>query len=118
MKIPDSFKAIQRQVFQDKTIAHRPKIETTGSLGSVTVKPGAITQTYPVNFQLLSDALVAQERGLVVAQDAKVTSSDPLPIEVGDYVQYGGKVYKVIGHPVYDSHDELMLQFQQGLEAV
>ncbi len=118
MKIPDSFKAVQRQVFQDKVIQHRPAVTQTGSLGSITVVPGSISSSYDGNFQLLSDALVAQEWGLVVARDAKVTSSDPLPIAVGDYVQHKGKVYKVIGHPVFDSHDELMLQFQQGLEAI
>jgi hypothetical protein len=118
MKIPDLFKAVQRQIFQDKTIQHRPAVKQTGSLGSVTVVPGSISSSYECNFQLLSDALVAQEWGLVVARDAKATSSDPLPIDVGDYVQHKGKVYKVIGHPVYDSHDELILQFQQGLEAI
>lgn len=118
MQISDMLKNIQRNLFQDKEIAHRPKVETKGSLGSITVGPGAIAQTYPVNFQLISDALMAQEWGLVVAQDAVVTSSDPLPIELSDYVQHGGKVYRVVGHPVHDSHDKLILQYQQGLEAV
>lgn len=110
MRISDAFKVAQRKTFQDKTIDHRPKVETKGSLGSVTVGPGAVAASYQVNFQLLSDALVAQEWGLVVAQDAVVTSSDPLPIEGGDFVQYSGKVYRVVGRPVFDSHDKLMLK--------
>lgn len=118
MKISDTFKRVQRRVFQDKTIEHRPLEKRTGSLGSVTSAPGDIAGSYAVNFQLLSDVLVAQEWGLVVAQDARATSSLPLPIALGDYVQINGKVYKVIGHPVFDSHSELLLQYQQGVEAV
>lgn len=110
MRVPDSFKALQQAVFQDKVIQHRPAVQSTGSLGSVTTGPGAATASYQVNFQLISDALVAQEWGLVVAQDAVVTSSDDLPIANGDYVQYKDKVYKVVGKPDHDSHTKLMLK--------
>ena len=116
MRISEAFKSAQRATFQDKTIKHRPKVETTGSLGSVTVTPGLVAEMYQVNFQLMSDALVAQEWGLVVARDAIVTSSERLPIEVGDFVEKDGGVYRVIGHPIFDSHDQLMLQYQPGLE--
>ena len=110
MQISDVFKAAQRATFQDKTIQYRPAVKRTGSLGSVTTGPGEIIATYQANFQILSDALVAQEWGLTVARDAQVTSSARLPPKVGDYIQYDGAVYKVVGHPIYDSHDKLMLE--------
>lgn len=110
MRISESFKAAQRATFQDKVIKHRPAVQSTGSLGSVTTGPGAATASYQVNFQLISDALVAQEWGLVVAQDAVVTCSDPLHVANGDYVQYKDKVYKVVGKPDHDSHSKLMLK--------
>lgn len=113
MNIPDSFKAAQKAVFQDKTISYRPASIATGSLGSKTSSPGTITNTYKVNFQLIRDAVTAQEWGLVIARDAIVTCSDALPIADGDYIQYAGAVYKVVGRPSFDSHTKLMLQLTQ-----
>ena len=110
MRISDSFKNTQKKVFQDKTVSHRALVKTTGSLGSVTTGPGSVSATYSVNFQLLQDAVLAQEWGLVLARDAMITSSDFLPINHGDFIQYGGSVYKVVGKPVHDSHTKLMLQ--------
>ena len=89
MKIPDLFKAVQRQIFQDKTIQHRPAVKQTGSLGSVTVVPGSISSSYECNFQLRR--LVAQEWVGCYARDASCDELDPLPIDVGDYVHTKAK---------------------------
>lgn len=111
MHIPASFLTAQAAAFQDKTIVHRPKQTNTGALGSVTISPGAASETtYLVNFQLLNDKLLADEWGLALARDALMTRSTTAPIVAGDYVQYGGVVYLVVGVPSHDSHYKWLLK--------
>lgn len=110
MLIDDRFKAIQKAVFQDKTVSLRPAEETVGTLGSVIRTPGAIIGTARVNFQMLSDRLVAEEYGLTVNKDALMTCSDPVGVGKGDYVQYGGAVYLVHETPSFDSHFKWLLR--------
>lgn len=113
MIIPEIFKKVQRQCFQDKEVAVRKKVEKIGSLGSVTTGPGDVERTLKVNFQILSDAVLAKERGLVAGQDAELTYSDKVPAENGDFIEYNGKVYKIVGKLERDSHDHLLLQLMQ-----
>ena len=111
MRIPQSFKEAQSRAFQDKQVWHRPKVTTTGGLGTAQSYPSTeLAESYLVNLQRLSDELVAQEWGLVLARDAQMTVSDILGLPVGDYIQHGSLVYKIVGNPSADSHDRYLLQ--------
>ena len=107
MIIPQSFKDLQAKTFQDKSIEHHPAVLTTGSLGGKTSAPSATSTSYMVNLQTVKDALEAQEWGLIVNKDVKVTSSTALPIPVGDYIKYGTDTYRIVGNVVSDSHTTL-----------
>lgn len=109
MQISDKFKTAQKKYFQDKTIKHRARVENTGSLGSVTVSAGASLGEYLVNLQVVKDEAIAEAWGLRVGKDAFMTSADPLLIDIGDFVQYGGVVYQVQGSPAFDSHTKWLL---------
>ena len=109
MRIPDSFKAVQRAVFQDKTGYHRVREETKGSLGSVIASVGGIVGTHKVNLQVVQDAVVAAEWGLRIGKDAFMTCSDDLEIPIGDYVQHEGTVYQVQEALDRDSHRRWVL---------
>lgn len=108
MMIPQSFKDAQVKTFQDKLIAHHPAVITAGSLGGKTSAPSATASaTYMVNLQTVKDALEAQQWGLTVNKDAKVTFSGGLPIPLGDYIKYGTETYRIIGNIVSDGHTTL-----------
>lgn len=110
MKIPDGFKETQRKVFQDKPVIYRPAVESVGGLGSVTVSPGSFSASYDVNFQIISDALLAQEWGLLAGRDAFITSSASLDVEMGGFFQYDRAVYRIKGILKRDSHMKIMLE--------
>ena len=111
MRIPDSFKAAQRQAFQDKQIEHYKAREIKGNLGSVTREPeDACSGVYSVNVQVVNDALIAQEYGLTIGKSIIVTSSDNLPISKGDYVRYNGCMYLVKETPTYDAYMKLFAE--------
>ena len=64
MKIPDSFKRKQQEVFQDKTVEHLLPVSSTGSLGTITLAPATAVQgKYLANFQIVTDELKAKEIG-------------------------------------------------------
>lgn len=109
MRIPGSFKAAQRAAMQDKVIAHHPAAPSTGALGGAYTTPAPLpTGEYWVNAQIISDAMTAQEYGLHPGRDIRVTSSDPLPIPVGDFVLWEGRYYRVVGAYAHDSHTALL----------
>lgn len=104
MRIPDSFKSAQRAL-QDKTIAWHKAVESTGTLGGKYTTPAeAVERTFQVNARVLSDALQAQEYGLRLGRDMQATASDNLPIPPGDYVEWDGRLYRVVGIVPRDSH--------------
>jgi len=105
MEIPESFRNAQKAAFQDKTIAHHVAVSTTGALGGVTVAPAVTSSgSYSVNLQVVKDVLEAQEWGLTVNKDVRITSSDALPIPIGDYVKHGSETYRVIQRIDADSY--------------
>ena len=105
MIIPQSFKAAQIKAFQDKTITHYVRVETVGALGSKTSAPAVVSSgSYMVNLQVVKDALEAQQWGLTVNKDCKITCSGALPIPVADYVKYGADTYRIVDSTVSDSH--------------
>jgi len=110
MRIPDSFKAAQAAVFQDKTIAWHAAEQSIGSLGGVYQTPAEeATASYSdVNVQVLSDALLAQEYGLVVGRDILITRSTSLPIPQGDFINWEGATYRVVTNIAHDSHCRLL----------
>lgn len=111
MQIPDGFRNAIKTVFMDKTVGLRKQVEKTGELGSVTKAP-ALTYSgqYQCNVQTIADAINAQEWGLTIGQDAKLSASDPIPCERGDYLDYNEKVYRIEGILDRDSHQELILK--------
>ena len=108
MRIPDSFRnAIG--VLQDKTLEVLPKTVTQSSLGRPVETWGeTASASYIANVQPITDALLAQQYGLMAGTDLRATGA--LPIEKGAFVRCGGHVYKVIENPHFDSHDELLLK--------
>lgn len=110
MKIPDSFRRAQRAIFQDKTIAHHPAVDSTDALGGKYKGPTeAPKASYTgVNVQVLSDALAAQEYGLRLGMDVLLTCADPLCIPAGDYVQWGAGMYRITAVLQHDSHIRLL----------
>lgn len=112
MLITDSFKDAINRTFMDKTVKYRPAVEVVGGLGSVVIKPADISAgSYKCNVQVLSDAVTAQEWGLTVGQDLKLTTTEPIPCERADYLDYSGKVYRIDGIIERDSHQVLMLKY-------
>lgn len=105
MEISESFRKAQKAAFQDKTIDHHVAVSTTGSLGSVTVAPAVTSSgSYSVNLQVVKDVLEAQEWGLTVNKDVRITSSDALPIPIGDFIKYGPETYRVVQRIDADSY--------------
>ncbi len=105
MEIPQSFRNAQKAVFQDKTIVHHAAVSTTGSLGGVTVAPAVTSSgSYSVNLQVIKDAIEAQEWGLTVNKDVRITSSDALPIPNGDFIKHGSETYRVVQRIDADSY--------------
>lgn len=104
MQIPDRFKQKQAEVFQDKTVGHHLPVVITGTLGTETVKPGEQAGIYNMNFRIVTDALKAQEYGLTVNKDAIAKTSHPEGIQHGDYLQYDGVMYRIIGLQPKDSY--------------
>ena len=103
--IPQSFKDAQKKAFQDKTIEHHARVETAGTLGGKTSAPAVLSSgSYLVNLQVVSDALEAQQWGLTVNKDCKITCSDALPIPVADYVVCGSDTYRVVDSIASDGH--------------
>ncbi len=118
MKIPDSFKEAIANTFMDKEVSLRALVETTGSLGSVTRGPASTSSgTYSCNLQVISDAITAQEWGLTIGQDAKLTATEAIPCKRGDYLDYKAQVFRIEGILQRDSHQVLMLKYLPG-EAV
>ncbi|MEI8200748.1 MAG: hypothetical protein WCG21_11860 [Eubacteriales bacterium] len=105
MIIPQSFKDAQTKAFQDKTIAHHARVETTGALGGKTSAPVVTSSgSYLVNLQVIKDALEAQQWGLTVNKDCKITRSGALAVPIGDYIKYGSDTYRIIENIASDSH--------------
>ncbi len=109
MKIPDSFKAVQRVAMQDKTIAWHRAVEQGDPLRGSYMAPAAnAEESYLVNVRVISDALTAQQYGLRLGRDIQITSSDPLPIPVGDFVLWDERTYRIVGILPRDSHVMLL----------
>lgn len=105
MFVPQSFKDVQAAVFQDKTIAHHARVETSGTLGGKYSAPAAVSSgSYLVNLQVVKDALEAKQWGLTVNKDCKITCSGSLPIPIGDYIKHGSDTYIVVESIGSDSH--------------
>lgn len=105
MIIPQSFKDAQAAVFQDKTIAWHPTVVVTDSLGGKypTVSPNS-SGSYLVNIQVIQDALEAQQWGLTVNKDCKITRSGSISIPIGDHIKYGSDTYRIVHVLASDSH--------------
>lgn len=111
MNIPDSFKQKQAEVFQDKKVEHFLPVETKGSLGTKTATPATTASgEYIVNFQIVTDALKAQEWGLVVNKDAIMTKSVAISVADGDFIKYNGSTYRVCGVLTFDAYIQYNLK--------
>ena len=109
MKIPESFKRAQKRVFQDKVAALYKKIESTGSLGSVTTDPDDKGIDFRGNVQIVNDETVITEYGLVAGTDICITTCDfSIDAVKGDFVKYNGHFYEIVGAPNADSHITLL----------
>jgi hypothetical protein len=109
MRIPDSFKAAQKAAMQDKTITWHPAADSTDALGGKYKVPAdESVGSYQVNVRVISDALAAQQYGLQLGRDIQITSSDALPIPVGDFVAWEGRKYRIVGILPRDSHVMLL----------
>lgn len=105
MRIPNSFKQAQKRVFQDKRIYHMRAKDVVGSLGSIVTEPDPETRrAYTANVQYVSDRMTAEEYGLRIGIDLRITASAPLCIQKGDYVEFGHNLYRVTETPKYDSY--------------
>jgi len=107
MQIPQSFKDAQAAAFQDKSIMLLATITTTGSLGSVTVAPGADVSTHTCNVQFVADKLLAEQYGLELGRDIIVTAAS-LSIEKGAFIRYASIIYRVVEAPRYDAYVKLL----------
>lgn len=111
MNIPQSFKDIQKKVFQDKTIQHYTKVFTTDSEGHRIDGTPTLVATYTVNAQVLSDKVEAEAWGLEVTRDIRITSSDgALTIARNDLVKWNDVFYEVIGDDSRDAYQALYCQ--------
>lgn len=111
MKIPDSFKTVQKAVFQDKTVTVYSPVEIKGSLNTVTVEPNSEAKSQTLgNFRIIKDELQAKEYGLTVGRDATLTFSEHQNIAVGDFICYQSLFYRVAACIVRDSHDKYFLK--------
>lgn len=111
MNIPTSFKKVQASVFQDKTVEHYLPVSVKGSLSSITTKPSdTVLGKYRVNFQIVTNALKAEEWGLKINRDATMTSSAQLPVKETDYIRYNGVFYRVVGVQPFDAYTLYLLK--------
>lgn len=109
--IPVSFKMKQAEVFQDKPVEHYLPVETKGSLGTITTAPATeMSGEYLVNFQMVTDALKAQEWGLIVNKDAIMTKSTAVPVVEGHFIKHNGSTYRVCGILSFDSYTQYNLK--------
>lgn len=109
MKVPESFKRAQKRVFQDKAAELYKKVESKGSLGSVTTDPGPKGVEFQGNVQIVNDETVITEYGLVAGTDICITICNPsLDAEKGDFVKYNGQFYEIVSTPRADSHITLL----------
>lgn len=108
MRIPGSFKSAFVPL-QDKTIEVLPKTVAQSSLGRPVETWGeTASESFAANVQPITDALLAQQLGLMAGTDLRATGV--FTIGKGAFVRYDGHVYKVIENPHFDSHDELLLK--------
>lgn len=108
MQIPGSFKAAIA-VLQDKVLEVLPKTVAQSSLGRPVETWGeTVSESFAANVQPITDALLAQQYGLMAGTDLRATGV--FTIGKGAFVRYDGHVYKVIENPHFDSHDELLLK--------
>lgn len=105
MKIPDSFKRKQQEVFQDKTVEHLLPVSSTGALGTITLAPATTVRgEHLVNFQIVTDELKAKEWGLTVNKDATIKVSAPIDVAEGDYIKHNAITYRVCGILSHDAY--------------
>lgn len=108
MRIPGSFKRAFVPL-QDKTLEVLPKTTTQSTLGRPVETWGeTASESFAANVQPITDALLAQQYGLMAGTDLRATGV--FTIGKGAFVRYAGHVYKVIENPHFDSHDELLLK--------
>lgn len=108
MRIPGSFKAAIA-VLQDKVLEVLPKTTSQSTLGRPVETWGeTASESFAANVQPITDALLAQQYGLMAGTDLRATGV--FTIGKGAFVRYAGHVYKVIENPHFDSHDELLLK--------
>lgn len=111
MKIPDYFKKVQKETFQDKRVTHHKPSETRGSLNTATVSPSdEVNVEFDCNFKIVNDELQAKEYGLTIGRDAVLTVSEHKDIAEGDFICFEYLYYRVIGCIVRDSHDKYLLK--------
>jgi len=110
MKIPEQFKKQQAEVFQDRQVSHHLPAVSVGVLGTETVTPGVLQGVYNVNFRVLTDALQAQEYGLVVNRDAIVKTSFPFDAKEGDFLKYRSVFYRIVGTQPTDAYTAYLLK--------
>lgn len=109
MKVPESFKHAQKRVFQDKAAELYKKVESKGSLGSVTTDPDNKGIEFRGNIQIVNDETVITEYGLVAGTDICITTCDSsIDAVKGDFVKYNGQFYEIVSTPRADSHVTLL----------
>lgn len=106
MKITNSFKAVQRHLFQDKQIYCYASKSVKGDFGGVTTCPNVDEPlgNYLVNFRYIQNEKQREEFGANIQADAVVTCSDSLPILQGEFIRYNNHFFEVTGRIDRDSH--------------